>query len=50
MRYWFIKMLLWWMYRDIQITKNCIENAKAMLAHDQRRYHELELELLEMQK
>lgn len=48
MKAWFIRMILFWMYYDIALTKSCIQNAKETLAHDERRIQQLEMELWEL--
>lgn len=50
MRSLFLRFMLYWMYKDIQITKDCIKNAKELLAEDERRIHFYEMELMELER
>lgn len=46
MRYWFLKMLTAFMRYDIALTKERMIECKMLIAHDEKRLHELEMELL----
>lgn len=46
MRYWFLKMVVAFMRYDIALTKERMMECKLLIAHDEKRLHELEMELL----
>ena len=46
MRYWFLRMIVAFMRYDIALTKERMIECKMLIAHDEKRLHELEMELL----
>ena len=46
MRYWFLRMIVFWMEYDLQMNRRRLQECKMLIAHDEKRLHELEMELL----
>ena len=46
MRAYFLKFIIAFMRYDIALSKQRLQECKDVIAHDERRVHELEIELL----
>jgi len=49
MRYYFLKMLIAFMRYDITLTKERMMECKMLIDHDEKRLHELQMELLSLE-
>ena len=49
MRAYFLRLIIWLMRYDIALSRQRLQECKDVIAHDERRVHDLEIELMNLE-